>query len=206
VTSPAGGTEIIVGVDDSPSSQPALEWAANEAVLRKAPLVIVYAETLPIAAWPIAPVPSGLMEWQQEIGREILDDASRIAKDLTHDAVPVSREFAVATPAAALIERSGSAAMVVVGSRGRGAFARTVLGSVSTNLVHHAHWPVAVIREQEPPPPPNAPVLLGFDGSPACESAVEIAFESASRRGVELVAVLAAWSPGVFDLPGFDWE
>ena len=84
--------------------------------------------------------------------------------------------------------------------------ARLLLGSVSSGLVHHAHCPVAVIHDENPlmPHPSQAPVLVGIDGSPASESATAIAFDEASRRGVELVA-LHAWSDTeVFEFPGLD--
>ena len=85
--------------------------------------------------------------------------------------------------------------MIVVGCRGLGAIGRRLLGSVSSGLVHHAHCPVAVIHDEDPlmPHPAKAPVVVGIDGSPASEPATAIAFEEASRRGVELVAV-HAWS------------
>jgi nucleotide-binding universal stress UspA family protein len=94
-----------------------------------------------------------------------------------------------------LVDLSKDAQMIVVGSRGRGALARTFLGSVSSGLVHHAHCPVAVIHDEDPLMryPSEAPVLVGIDGSPASELATAIAFDEASRRGVELVA-LHAWS------------
>jgi len=111
-------------------------------------------------------------------------------------------------PVPTLVGLSKDAAMVVVGSRGRGATARIVLGSVSTGLVHHAHCPVAVIHDQDPliPEPSQAPVLVGIDGSPASELATAIAFDEASWRGVELIA-LHAWSDTeVFEFPGLDWS
>jgi len=49
-------------------------------------------------------------------------------------------------------------------------------------------------------------VLLGFDGSPSSQSAIALAFDEASRRRVGLVAMHAWWSPGAFEMPGFDWE
>ena len=85
--------------------------------------------------------------------------------------------------------------MVVLGYRGHGGvLARSFLGSVSSALVHHAHCPVAVIHEDGAMTGnlPRAPVLVGIDGSPASEAATAIAFEEASRRGVDLAA-LHAW-------------
>ncbi|KGI67067.1 universal stress protein [Mycolicibacterium rufum] len=205
MSTPARGPEVVVGVDDSPSSQAALEWAADEAERHGAPLAILYAATPPIGMWPIAPVPTGLLEWQRQIAEDILDDAEQIARDRTHGAVPVRSEFAVVPPAAALVEASRTARVVVVGSRGRGALARTVLGSVSTALVHRAHGPVAVVHDA-PRPAADAPVVVGFDGSAASRTAVEIAFTEAAARGVTLVALHAWWSPGAFELPDFDWE
>ncbi|QNJ90915.1 universal stress protein [Mycolicibacterium fluoranthenivorans] len=197
---------IVAGVDDSSCSHPALEWAAKEAALRQATLRIVYAATLPIGAWPVAPAPSGFMEWQAERSKDILDDACKRVQDVTHGSVRVDTVFAVATPAAVLVEESTTAGLVVVGSRGRGSLARHLLGSVSTALVHRAHCAVAVIHDDEPTPDQRAPVLLGYDGSPASDDAATLAFDEAARRNVELVVLHAWWSPGAFDMPGFDWE
>lgn len=77
---------------------------------------------------------------------------------------------------------------------------------MSTGVVHRAECPVAVIHDEDPPPDPAAPVLLGFDGSAASDAAVALAFEEASSRKVKLVALHAWWSPGAFEMPGFDWE
>lgn len=205
MTDPAS-SEIVVGVDDSPSSSPALQWAASEAVMRNRPLTILYAAAPGIGIGSSV-APTGLLDLQKEIGLQILTDAERIARDITHGDADISSELTIGAPTAALVKRSERAQMVVVGSRGRGALARTVLGSVSTGLVHRAHCPVAVIHDENTSTPsPQAPVLLGADGSPAAESAIEIAFEEAALRGVELVTLRAWWSPGAFELPGFDWD
>lgn len=200
-----GSAGIVVGVDDSPSSHAALEWAANDALMRNAPLVLLHSAATPVAGWSATPDLFAIAQWQRHVGTEVLEDAGRVARDLTHAAVPVSVELASETPIAALVHRSKTAQLVVVGSRGRGAVARTVLGSVSAGLVHHAHCPVAVIHE-EAAPKPDAPVALGFDGSPASHAAAELAFEEARRRRVQLVVVHAWWSPGAFEFPGFDWN
>lgn len=203
----AASSDIVVGVDDSTASGPALRWAAAEAALRDCPLAILYAVTPSIGSWSAVPAPTGLLDLQQQLGRQVLEDAERTARDLTHGRVQVSTEFAVSSATTALVERSQRARMVVVGSRGRGALARTVLGSVSTGLVHRAHCPVAVIHDENTSvPDAQAPVLLGTDGSAAAESATAIAFDAAALRGVELIALRAWWSPGAFELPGIDWD
>lgn len=198
--------KIVAGVADSPSSRAAVEWAAREAELRRVPLVLLHATTLPIGAWPVAPVPIGYLDWQMKVGRELLDDTARLVEQTTDGALAVTTELIVATPAAALADASRTAGMVVVGSRGMGALSRLVLGSVSVGLLHRAKCPVVVVPAEGPPPIADAPVLLGFDGSPSSHSAIALAFDEASRRRVGLVAMHAWWSPGAFEMPGFDWE
>lgn len=102
---------------------------------------------------------------------------------------------------------SEDAQMLVVGSNGRGAVGRAVLGSVSSGVVRCAACPVAVISDEDPsvPNPLHAHVLVGIDGSPAAELATAVAFDEASRRGVELRAV-HTWCDEVLELPGLDWR
>src|SRR5262249_38369108 len=106
-----------------------------------------------------------------------------------------------------LVDMSKEAEMIVVGCRGQGAFG-TLLGSVSSGLIHHAHCPVAVIHDEQQAArqKTEAPVLVGIDGSPASELATATAFDEASRRQVDLIA-LHAWSDsGLLDFPGVDWS
>jgi nucleotide-binding universal stress UspA family protein len=198
---------IVVGVDGSPCALAALRWAAAEAVLHDSPLTIVHAVAPVLGAYPVLPPPTGIVDWQREVGARILEDAVTTAKDVTHGAIHLSTDFALDAPALNLIDRSRDAGMVVVGSRGRGALARTILGSVSTALVHRAQCPVAVIHDEDAAPiNPNSPVVLGFDGSPVSSTATALAFDEANRRHVELVVLHAWWSPGAWDLPGADWD
>lgn len=107
-----------------------------------------------------------------------------------------------------LVDASKHAEMLVVGCRGRGALARLLLGSVSAAMVAHAHCPVAVIHDEDASTHPSeqAPVLVGMDISPASDAAAAVAFDEASRRGVELIA-LHAWSDEhLSKFPGFDWS
>jgi nucleotide-binding universal stress UspA family protein len=160
--------------------------------------------------WQHSPLSDRVALWQENQGRQILTDAVKLAHDIAKDNPRVRIESVLIFSAAAptLIDLSKEAELVVVGTHGRGALARGLLGSISSSLVRHAHCPVAVIRDEDPrmPHPGHAPVLVGIDGSPASELATEIAFDEASRRGVNLVAVHAWSDREILELPGLDWS
>ncbi|MGV0783995.1 universal stress protein [Mycolicibacterium peregrinum] len=196
---------IVVGVDGSPASDHAVAWAAQDAALRGVELTLVHA--LPGAMSPIwldVALPQDYWDYQDQLGQEVLDGAQRIAVEAA-GAHPL-RVVTKAVPGhavATLIEYSRRADLVVVGSRGLSKWGRRLLGSVSSSLALHAHGPMAVIPHSERPP--TAPVVVGVDGSPASELATEIAFDEASRRGVELV-VLHTWTDLNFEFPAIRWE
>jgi len=201
---------IVVGIDGSSESKVAVDWAARTAALRDVPLKLVHVLNPPVVmAFPEVPMPSGYLQWQEEEGRRVLAAGVTTAQEATSsNPIRVTGETVCGSSVPTLVEESSHAQMIVVGCRGRGALARGLLGSVSTGLVHHSHCPVAVIHDEDPliPHPSMAPVVLGVDGSPASERAVEIAFDEASFRGVDLVAVHAWSDTGLFEFPGVDWS
>jgi len=209
VSATANRHGIVVGVDGSPAANAAAVWAAREAAMRNVPLTVVHAVKAIVPTYPGIPLPAGVGVWQEEQGRQVLEQAAKIAREAVRGdrVVDVTTELAFGAPVSALVGMSAEVEMVVVGGSGRGAVSRLLLGSVSSSVVHSAHCPVAVIRDEDPlmPHPMQAPVLVGLDGSPASELAVAIAFDEASRRGVELIA-LHAWSDvEVLDVAGLDW-
>ncbi|MGA9679486.1 MAG: universal stress protein, partial [Mycobacterium sp.] len=206
---------IIVGVDGSSVSKLAVDWAARDAAMRNIALTMVNVQDPPMLLTNPTPftfgggmsMAPGYREWQQDAGREILNDAFKTVRDATKGSpIEVTSEMVNGPAVRTLVNLSKEAQLVVVGSRGRGALARVLLGSVSTGLVHHAHCPVAVIHDQDPlmAHPSEAPVVVGIDGSPASELATSIAFDEASWRGAELVAVHAWSDTEVFEFPGVD--
>lgn len=123
-------------------------------------------------------------------------------------AMTVETEVVRNNVVATLSDASRHAQMVVVGCRGLGAVRRLLLGSANAGLLRHAHCPVTVVHHHDGElsvPSPAAPVLVGIDGSPSAEKAIAFAFDEASRRRTDLVA-LHAWSDvGVFPAV-MDWR
>jgi nucleotide-binding universal stress UspA family protein len=150
---------------------------------------------------------SDLRQSQGHRAHDCIESAIKVAEESTGECVPVqidSKVFHSAT-VPTLVGLSAEVDMVAVGYGGHGGkLARSILGSVSSALVHHAHCPVAVIRDDEAiiGDAARAPVLVGIDGSPASEAATAIAFEEASRRGVRLMALHAWTDPRVYGSTG----
>lgn len=209
MTAPVKHRGIVVGVDGSPASNFAVCWAARDAALRNVPLTLVHMVNA-TTTWPQVAMAAEALAWWEDDGRRVLQEAVKIAEDATRTSrkIDITQELWHAPPMPTLAKMSEEADMVVVGSYGRGAVGRALLGSVSSGIVRRASCPVAVIHDEDPlmPHPQQAPVLVGIDGSPASELATEIAFDEASRRGVELKAVHAWSDTQVFELPGMDWS
>jgi nucleotide-binding universal stress UspA family protein len=204
----ADDSALVVCVDGSPASDAAVRWAAREAVICNAPITLTHVIAPALTTTRDEALRARVERWQRYRARHVVDKAREIIADGGGDGntPEVRTELCVSNPVPALVDASKDARVVVVGSRGMGAFRRRVLGSVSSGLIPRAHCPVAVVHEQRDPPTTgdNAPILLGIDGSPASELATAIAFGEASRRGVGLVA-LHAWSDvGVFPILSMD--
>ena len=189
---------VVVGADGSPSSRVAVKWAAQEAAMRHVPLTVVHvAPSLSVAeatlAWPAGRVPEEVLESQENDARGVIADAIKVVEDSADGGhrPEINSELFFGGAVPTLVDLSKEARLVVVGCRGRTGQHRRLLGSVSTGLMHHAHCPVAVIHDEVPSSLQSAtlPVLVGIDGSRASELATAIAFDEASWRGVDLVAL-----------------
>jgi nucleotide-binding universal stress UspA family protein len=151
VTSP-GSTRIVVGVDGSGGSEDALRFGFERASRTGAGLSVIYGwrSQAALAMGMGGTVPFGAMVpvdvAEESAGAEVLLAESVAGLAEKYPDVEVHRE-AIPVPAArALADASQSAAMVVVGSRGRGAWAGLLLGSVSQAVLQHAECPVAIVR------------------------------------------------------------
>jgi len=100
--------------------------------------------------------------------------------------VPVEVAAVDAAPVEALVGESAGAALLVVGTRGHGGFTGLLVGSTSVALAGRALCPLVVVRGDGIA---DGPVVVGVDGTPAGEGAIEFAFAEASGRRADLVAV-----------------
>ncbi|MGV0853345.1 universal stress protein [Mycolicibacterium phlei] len=184
---------VVVAVDGSRTATAATVWAARDAALRQVPLTIVHV-LAPVDLSPMVDIPVSADFWTQRKaqGEKIVHDAYTSAESAAaedgRDPVRVERCVLDGPVASTLVDLSSDADLIVLGCRGLGGVRGLLLGSVSAALLHRAQCPVAVIHD-ETSPDPQAPVIVGIDGTPASEAATGIAFDEASRRGVELVAV-----------------
>jgi len=142
---------IFVGVDGSPNSEHALTWAMQEAAVRHAPLTVIAVHEVLKSYWTGNPV-----SLQAETGK--LDETRKAAEDLVGKAAShlgdakaesVTVRAVDGFAAQELITASKDADLVVVGSRGGGGFARLMMGSVSSQVVHHSACPVVVIPHED---------------------------------------------------------
>ena len=178
---------IVAGYDGSPGSQQALDWAVWEARARGLVLTVCHVQTAESAE------PGGAAAgpaWRYA-GRVVAGGVRHAQGGM--GAGDVRPLLLSGPPAKVLCEVSGSADMVVLGSRGRGGLAGLLLGSVSSQVAAHGHGVMVVVRGHWRPVPGYVPrpVVVGADGSGASQPAVAFAFVEAALRDVPLLAVCA---------------
>jgi nucleotide-binding universal stress UspA family protein len=142
---------IVVGVDGSETAAAALRFAAEEAKLRDATLVTVFAWTFipPAAIGEPGVIPVAATTLMDDLDAErtgaerLLDEA--LGEVPLGDLV-VERIISEGSPGDLLVEAAADADLVVVGSRGRGGIRSALLGSVSSHVANHAPCPVVIVR------------------------------------------------------------
>ncbi|WP_182525961.1 universal stress protein [Nocardioides dongkuii] len=195
---PAG--TVVVGVDGSDGSARAVRWAAVEAGLTHRPLTLVNGFTVQGTVWLAE---AGIDS--EALAKAIRDEAATMLEKARDEALALHpdldvRGLVVGTDARdALEELSRSAAVLVVGSRGRGPVRSLLLGSVSVAVSKQAHCPVVVVR-------PGAEeatggILVGVDGTPASMPALGFAYREASLRQLPLTVVHC-----FFDVQSAGWS
>lgn len=217
---------IVVGVDGSTASRTALEWAIRQAKRTGSELVALCSYSLP--SFTVASLDGGYAALDDAAiaagARQVAEQASNRA---ALEGVPASAKVVPGDAAAALIEISEKASLVVVGMRGGSGIPERLLGTVSSALPAHAKCPTVLVprpralsedgggeqaAEDTQPAidlPPVKRVVVGVDGSVTSQVALRVAMREAKAWGAELVVVggvpiasgsgLLAWLPAAID-------
>jgi nucleotide-binding universal stress UspA family protein len=136
---------IVVGVDGSEPSIDALRWAIAQARLTGASLEVVTTWEYPTSFGFAPPWPPDFdpeREAEEALGKVLERELS------AHGDVEVHESVREGHPAPVLVQAAEQADLLVVGSRGHGAFAGMLLGSVSEHCVSQAPCPVVVVRHK----------------------------------------------------------
>lgn len=189
-----GTSRIVVGVDHSEESLNALEFAAEEAVLRRVELEVIW-------AWSDHAPGSDLSAGSGDVDVEL--SAHRQLKDLVAGRVPddldVTIRAVIDKPDAALLDSAQSAGLLVVGARGQGGFLGLRLGSVSLKVASQAPCPVVVVRPTVDGPEVDTEprIVVGVDGSESARDGLRWALAEASARELPVVVVNGWMEPTV---------
>lgn len=207
---------VVVGLDGSPESMAATEWAATEARLRALPLRLVN-------VWELFPEPMGRAPILDTETRQKWTDPGptgtgpgRILRErsdgvrLRHPGVEITTEQLTGRATEELVKAAedADAELVVLGSRGVSGIAGFLLGSVGLHVVAHTERPVVLVRagewaaDEHAPDPSGAPsaaapfrpVVLGLDTAHPNDTLIRFAFEAAALRETAL-RVVHDWSP-----------
>lgn len=174
---------VVIALDGSPHSEQTLQWGLAEASRRGARVVLAraYQEPREITQWSWYPVFEDL-DFSTEAKEYLEERCERAAA--AHPDLRVESALLHGAEVPQLRTLSKDAQLLVVGARGRSA--RRHIGRVSAHLAAHARCPVAVVRT-DAPVAPDAPVVVGVDGSPTSVAAAHVAAREAQARGTRLV-------------------
>jgi nucleotide-binding universal stress UspA family protein len=181
---------VVVGVDGSARSLEAVDWAVADLRARPRRLHLLYA-----CGWSLVDLPLGGTGLRLPTTPSTPEGVYLVAEKILAEAagrvginVPVTTEISTDLPGRALLTASRTADLVVVGAQGAGGFAGLLLGSVAAQVTAHGRCPVVAVRAA---PVPDGPVVVGVDGSPASQRALELAHRYAAAHRRTLWAVHA---------------
>ncbi|MFJ8441281.1 universal stress protein [Kitasatospora griseola] len=183
---------IIAGIDGTEASHDAIDWAADEARLRRVPLRLLH-------AWlgEMLYAPAG---WEVERTRDAGAEALRAAAERAgarHSELEITTDLVDGYARDSLVTASEDADLLVLGTRGSGGFSRLLVGSTSLHVSSHALCPVVMVHPSErraaEARAAEGGVLVGVDSEQHSAGVLEFALAAAERRHWPLKAVYA-WS------------
>ena len=187
---------VVVGVDGTPASDAALEWAIDEAAAADAPLLVCHAYT---PEHILRPMPSGATVGEEQARHRLDVAVAKAAHRLGRRRV--RGELCTGDATSALVAAAPGARVLVVGSHGDLGQAVRVFGSTSLRVAGRADCPAVVVRPlfTGGRGPFAGHVVVGVDGAGTAHAALKFGFEYAALHGLPLVAVhVSTRSPGDF--------
>ncbi|MGR6030152.1 universal stress protein [Rhodococcus erythropolis] len=208
----AGHQDVVAGIDGSETSTAAARWAASVANAVNSRLILAHAlpQEGPIYSPAAVMLQSQFLSQIREDGEAIIDAAAAVIS-AEFPELTIESEIAPGPASTHILESSGTARLIVMGSTGSGALRSRLLGSTALKVANHATCPVTVWRgSAENPGPDQRPVIVGVDGSALSKKAVEYAFRYADQFDAPLIAVHTWQGSSTFREGGagilIDWE
>ncbi|MFI0411774.1 universal stress protein [Actinomadura sp. 3N508] len=179
---------VVVGIDGSAHAWRALDWASDRAVRHRLSLLLVHGSRALVPDGAIAPDALRRLIAERE---DLLAEARQYALKV-HPDLEVETRLVPEDPGHALVEESERADLVAVGSRGLGGFEGLLFGSVGLHVAARARCPVLVVPRSAPfPADAPAEIVIGVEGAPGEDTAVQWAFAEAAARGARILALHA---------------
>lgn len=141
----SGVGEVVVGIDGTENSRPALAAALAEASLRGAGLVAMHTWS-PFTLSTVFDDQLDLPWDEVEVAEQAVLAESLAGWAERYPQTPVARVVVRGNSAEQLRQRAADAVLLVVGTHGRGGFAGMLIGSTSTVLLHSATCPLMIVR------------------------------------------------------------
>lgn len=188
---------VVIGFDGSENAIRALHYAASAAIRRRTVLTVATVYRVPAAVYATyAAIPA---EPEGEVSKRRAEALlEKAAESLGQYSGEVSYVTTEGDSTGALVELSGKAQLIVVGSRGRGGFFGRLLGSVASALPAHARCPTVVVpiadrqsQAEALTDASNEPVVVGMDESRHSRAAALQAAQEANELGAPLLVLIA---------------
>lgn len=182
---------VVIGYDGSPHAEHALVWAAEKASIEHRPLLVLYAADSAAAYASVwregEAIDHAEMLRNVEVNARHLVDETVARALAIRPGIEVRGHHTLSDARHALLDAGKHAALLVIGSRGRGPISSLLIGSVSAAVSRHAACPVVVLR-------PGAAghtggIVVGVDGRASSQPVLDFAFREASLRGLPLTVL-----------------
>jgi nucleotide-binding universal stress UspA family protein len=183
---------IVVGVDGSRESRRALAFACARARRSERSLVLVHSYLAGVGyVSPMAMLPLPNLSYYRDVAEAVLNTALEEVNAMAPD-IDVTAHLELGGGGTQICEYSAPSGLVVVGRSSSSAISHAVLGSVARHVLDHARCPVAVVPIGYDETVPTTTIVVGTDGSPDADAALDWGYEEAGRTGAHLL-VVHAW-------------